>query len=201
LSHPVLLLPWPPNSAEPRRVEWSDYLQDPTIGLIADPTTSQPLPEVISVRIRVLDLPPGDALGGVRIGEIVELPLVDFLTLESDRLQLGRIPWAQRLEFKVLNQPPALKVEDEQDHLSPADFEAIKAFLFDTLAAGPLSELEIIGPAADAGIPPAALREVKERLRIASVRDEDATYPRTLWRLRMSQAFKIKRKGRPGSRR
>lgn len=194
MQYPVLLMPWPPRSAELRRIDWSDYLEEPAVGLIVDPATGKPYGDVITVRLRVLDLPPAGNLEQVQIGQVVEIPLADYLSMESQRIDLGRIPWAQRLEFKVHNQPPAVSLETPATGL-PRDFEAIRAFLFETLQDGPVSELEVIGQAADQGISIPELREVKKRLRIASVRDETAEYPRTLWRLRMSQRYKLQKKG------
>lgn len=194
MQYPVLLMPWPPRRAELRRIDWPDYLEDPTVGLIVDPTTGAPYDDVISVHIRVLDLPPAGNLEDVRIGQVVELPLADYLNMESQRIDLGRIPWAQRLEFRVSNQPPPLHLDDHPKAL-PGDFAAVRSFLFELLQDGPVSELEVIGQAADQGIPIPTLREVKKRLRIASVTDESAEYPRTLWRLRMSQRYKLQKKG------
>ena len=193
-------MPWPPRSAELRRIDWPDYLENPAVGLIVDPATGKPYGDVISVHIRVLDLPPAGNLEDVRIGQVVELPLADYLKMESQRIDLGRIPWAQRLEFKVCNQPPPLTLVDQPQGL-PRDFEAVRSFLFELLQNGPVSELEVIGQAADQGIPIPTLREVKKRLRIASVRDEAAEYPRTLWRLRMSQRYKLQKKGTPDPKR
>ena len=189
-------MPWPPRSAELRRIDWSDYLEDPTAGLIVDPATGKPYPEVIAVRVRVLDRPPGEHLAEVRIGQVVELSLAEYLAMETQRIDLGRIPWAQRLEFKILFQPPALELAKDRPGL-PEEFEAIRSFLFDVLQDGPVSELEVIGQAADLGIPIPALRDAKERLRIATVRDESADYPRTLWRLRMSQRYKLQKRSSP----
>ena len=200
MQYPVLLMPWPPRSAELRRIDWSDYLENPEVGLIVDPATGKPYGDVIKVRLRVLDLPPAGNLEQVRIGQVVEVPLADYLSMESQRIDLGRIPWAQRLEFLVQNQPPPVTLEVPSKGL-PRDFEAIKSFLFETLKDGPVSELEVIGQAADQGISIPELREVKQRLRIASVRDETAEYPRTLWRLRMSQRYKLQKKGAPDPKR
>ena len=200
MQYPVLLMPWPPHSAELRRIDWSDYLEDPTVGLIVDPATGKPFGNLIVVRLRVLDLPPAGHLEDVRIGQIVELPLADFLDMESQRIDLGRIPWAQRLGFRVERRPDPLSSEEQPKGL-PEDFDAVKSFLFETLREGPVSELEIIGQAADLGIPIPTLREVKKRLRIASIQDEEAGYPRTLWRLRMSQRYKLEKKRVPDPRR
>ena len=200
MQYPVLLMPWPPRSAELQRIDWAEYLENPAQGLIVDPDTGRPYEDVISVRIRVLDLPPTGNLESVRIGQIVEVPLADYLSMETQRINLGRITWAPHLAFKVHQQPPALQI-DEPSRGLPENFEAVKAFLFQTLRRGPISELEIIGQAADQGIPIPLLREVKKRLRIASVRDEDAGYPRTLWRLRMSQRYKLEKKSTPDPKR
>jgi hypothetical protein len=189
-------MPWPPRSAELRRIDWSDYLQDPEVGLLMDPATGEPFGNVISVRLRVLDLPPIASLGQVEIGEITEIPLTDYLTAETQRVDLGRIPWAERIEFRVIQQPPPLDLPGRQQG-PPADFERVKKFLFEILEDGPLSELEVIGRAADNGISPATLREIKDRLRIASVKDPTAEYPRTLWRLRMSQSYKLQKRRSP----
>lgn len=196
MQYPVLLMPWPPRSTELRRIDWSDYLQDPEVGLLVDPATGEPFGNVISVRLRVLDLPPIGGLGQVEIGEITEIPLTDYLTAETQRVDLGRIPWAERIEFKVVQQPPPLDLPGRQQGL-PADFERVKKFLFEILENGPLSELEVIGRAADSGISPATLREIKDRLRIASIKDPTAEYPRTLWRLRMSQSYKLQKRRSP----
>ena len=198
--YPVLLLPWPPRNAELRRIDWAEYLQDPTVGLLVDPSTGEPYENVITVKLIVLDRPPTGSLERLFVGEPAEIPLGDFLTAESQRLDLGRVPWAEVLEFKVDQQPPALELQGPRKSL-PADFEAVKKFLFEILESGPLSELEVIGRAADSGIAPAKLREVKDRLRIASVKDPTAEYPRTLWRLRMSQAYKLQKKRSPHARR
>lgn len=193
MKYPVLLMPWPPHSAELRRIDWTEYLQDPSVGLLVDPSTGEPCDNVIHVHLRVIDLPPTESLQSLEVGLQARIPLADFLTAEARRIDLGRGPWAEVLEFEVDQQPPPLDLR-ERAKGPPADFEAIKKFLFDVLSEGPLSELEVIGRAADSGIPPAKLREVKKRLRIASVRDTEAEYPRTLWRLRMSQAFKLRQK-------
>lgn len=186
-------MPWPLRGSELRRIEWREYLADPTVGLLVDPHTGDPYPDVIRVAVRVLDRPPGDPME-VAVGDETELPLSDFLTLESRRADLGRIPWAEPIGFTVAHRPPPVEIEEPRSKLPP-DFEEVRSFLFETLAGGPVSELEVIGQAADRGIPLTTLREVKSRLRIASVRDEDSEYPRTLWRLRMSQAYKLKRRG------
>ena len=193
-------MPWPPRSTELRRIDWTDYVRDPRVGLLVDPATGDPYDDVISVVIRVLDTPPTGALAESEVGEILELPLIDYLSAESQRVDLGRIPWAELLDFKVINQPPPLELQGRRKGL-PQDFEAVKHFLFEVLEQGPVSELEVIGRAADEGISIATLREVKERLRIASLRDPSVDYPRTLWRLRMSQAYKLKRKKSPDPRR
>ena len=196
MQYPVLLMPWPPRSTELRRINWSDYLQDPTVGLLVDPATGDPYGNVVSVRVRVLDHPPIGDLDEMELGEITEMPLADFLTAETQRVDLGRMPWAQLIEFKVIQQPPPLEIADRPKGL-PTDFDRIKNFLFDILEEGPLSELEVIGRAADSGITPTTLRAVKDRLRIASIKDPTAEYPRTLWRLRMSQSYKLQKRRAP----
>lgn len=193
-------MPWPPRSAELRRIEWSDYLRNPGIGILVDPATGEPYGNVISVRVRVLDRPPSGDLDEVLVGEIVEMSLVDYLTAETQRIDLGRIPWSQLIEFRLNNQPPALELQGRRKGL-PEDFDVVKQFLFEILQGGPVSELEVIGRAADQGISIAGLREVKERLRIASVKDPTAEYPRTLWRLRMSQSYKLQKKKSPDTKR
>ncbi len=193
-------MPWPPRSTELRRIEWSDYVQDPSVGLLVDPATGEPYEQVISVLLRILDLPPSLGLEDREVGDLVEIPLIDYLTAESQRVDLGRIPWAELIEYKVENQPPPLEIQNPKPQL-PGNFEQIKSFLFEVLRDGPVSELEVIGRAADSGIAPSSLREVKDRLRIASVRDQDSEYPRTLWRLRMSQAYKLQKKRAPDVRR
>jgi len=189
-------MPWPPRSTELRRINWSDYLQDPTVGLLVDPATGDPYGNVVSVRVRVLDHPPIGDLDEMELSEITEMPLADFLTAETQRVDLGRMPWAQLIEFKVIQQPPPLEIADRPKGL-PTDFDRIKNFLFDILEEGPLSELEVIGRAADSGITPTTLRAVKDRLRIASIKDPTAEYPRTLWRLRMSQSYKLQKRRAP----
>ena len=196
MQYPVLLMPWPPRSTELRRINWSDYLQDPTVGLLVDPATGDPYGNVVSVRVRVLDHPPIGDLDEMELSEITEMPLADFLTAETQRVDLGRMPWAQLIEFKVIQQPPPLEIADRPKGL-PTDFDRIKNFLFDILEEGPLSELEVIGRAADSGITPTTLRAVKDRLRIASIKDPTAEYPRTLWRLRMSQSYKLQKRRAP----
>lgn len=196
MQYPVLLMPWPPRSTELRRIEWSDYLKDPGVGLLVDPGTGEPYDDVISVVVRVTDPPSSGDMESARIGETMEMPLEDFLAAESQRADLGRNPWTEVIEHKVLNQPPPLEVRAPHPGL-PLDFERIKSFLFEVLESGPVSELEIIGRAADSGISPRSLREVKKRLRIASLRDQDTEYPRTLWRLRMSQAYKLRKRKSP----
>ena len=196
MQYPVLLMPWPPRSTELRRINWSDYLQDPTVGLLVDPATGDPYGNVVSVRVRVLDNPPIGDLDEMELSEITEMPLADFLTAETQRVDLGRMPWAQLIEFKVIQQPPPLEIADRPKGL-PTDFDRIKNFLFDILEEGPLSELEVIGRAADSGITPTTLRAVKDRLRIASIKDPTAEYPRTLWRLRMSQSYKLQKRRAP----
>ena len=186
-------MPWPPRSAELRRIEWSEYLRNPGIGILVDPATGEPYGNAISVQVRLLDQPPFRNLEQVPIGEIIEMSLFDYLTAETQRVDLGRIPWSQLIEFRVNSQPPALEIESRKKGL-PKDFETVKKFLFEILADGPVSELEVIGRAADSNISIAGLREVKERLRIASVKDPAAEYPKTLWRLRMSQSYKLQRK-------
>lgn len=200
MQYPVLLLPWPPRRAELRRIDWDDYLADPTVGLIVDPDTGKPYAKVIEVRVRVLDLPPTGHPEDFRIGQVIELPLAEFLNMETQRIDLGRIPWAQRLEFQVVQKPPPLTLDEAPREL-PRDFEAIRSFLFEVLQEGPVSELEVIGRAADLGIPIPDLREAKKRLRIATIKDDAADYPRTLWRLRMSQRYKLQKKRSPDPRR
>jgi hypothetical protein len=146
--------------------------------------------------VRVLDRPPIGSLEQLEVGETTEIPLAEYLTAETQRVDLGRIPWAQLLEFKVVQQPPPLDLPGPRESL-PKDFEGVKKFLFEILENGPLSELEVIGRAADSGISPATLREIKDRLRIASIKDPTAEYPRTLWRLRMSQSYKLQKKRSP----
>ena len=189
-------MPWPPRSTELRRIDWSDYLQDPEIGLLVDPATGEPFGNVITVRVRVLDRPPIGSLEQLEVGETTEIPLAEYLTAETQRVDLGRIPWAQLLEFRVVQQPPPLDLPGPRESL-PKDFEGVKKFLFEILENGPLSELEVIGRAADSGISPATLREIKDRLRIASIKDPTAEYPRTLWRLRMSQSYKLQKQRSP----
>jgi len=186
-------MPWPLRGAELRRIDWQDYLADPTVGLLVDPRTGDPYDEVIRVSIRILDRPPGNAIEAT-IGDETEISLVEFLSLEAQRRDLGRMPWAEWIDFRVVQRPPALELEEAAEDPTPP-FDEVRAFLFEILANGPVSELEVIGRASDRGIPLASLRDVKSRLRIASVRDEDAEYPRTLWRLRMSQAYKLKKRG------
>lgn len=196
LSYPVLLMPWPPRSAELRRIDWSEYLENPRVGLLVDPATGEPYGNVISVCLRVLDRAPTAGLTGLEVGEIVEMPLADYLTAESQRLDLGRTPWAEPIEFKVAHKPAALDLPRPEAKV-PAEFEEVKRFLFQALENGPVSELEVIGRAADSGISPTTLREVKNRLRIASIKDPTSEYPRTLWRLRMSQSYKLQKKRAP----
>ena len=196
MQYPVLLMPWPPRSTELRRIEWSNYLQDPSVGLLVDPATGEPYGNVISVLVRARDLPPAGSLEAVEVGTVLEIALADFLATEAQRLDLGRTPWAELIEYKVENQPPPLEIRDAKPAL-PRDFERIKQFLFEVLEAGPLSELEVIGRAADNGIPPSTLRDVKKRLRIATLQDQDSEYPRTLWRLRMSQSYKLQKSRSP----
>lgn len=196
LQYPVLLMPWPPRSTELRRIEWSHYLQDPAAGLLVDPVTGEPYGNVISVQLRVLEVPPAANLESVEVGAVIEMSLADFLATETQRVDLGRLPWAELIEYRVDHQPPALEVQDRRSDL-PRDFDQVKRFLFEVLEDGPVSELEVIGRAADSGISPRTLRQVKDRLRIASVKDQDAEYPRTLWRLRMSQSYKLQKKRSP----
>lgn len=200
LQYPVLLMPWPPRSHELRRIDWSDYLRNPTVGVLVDPETGEPYDNVITVRARVLDHPPVAGLEQLQVGEIIEICLLDYLAAETQRLDLGRIPWVELIEFNVKNQPPPLELQSPPKGL-PKDFGQVKEFLFRVLEDGPVSELEVIGQADDEGISIATLREVKDRLRIASIRDPDAEYPRTLWRLRMSQSYKLRRRRSPDPRR
>lgn len=193
MQYPVLLMPWPPRSTELRRIEWANYVRDPRVGLLIDPATGDPYDDVISVCIRILDTPAKGNLADVDVGEVLELPLIDYLSAETQRVDLGRIPWAELLEFRVKNQPPPLELQGKRRGLPP-DFDEVKKFLFEVLEKGPVSELEVIGRAADEGISTTTLREVKERLRIASLKDPSVDYPRTLWRLRMSQAYKLKKR-------
>lgn len=196
MKYPVLLMPWPPSSSELRRIDWDEYLENPRIGLLVDPATGEPYETVISVRLRVLDLPPTRNIARLEVGETVEIPLADFLTAESQRVDLGRMPWAEIIAFEVDQKPAALDLQGRKTGL-PADFEEVKKFLFKALEEGPVSELEVIGRAADSGISPTTLREVKNRLRIASIKDPTSEYPRTLWRLRMSQSYKLKQRRAP----
>lgn len=200
MQYPVLLMPWPPRSTELRRIDWPDYIDNPTVGLIVDPATGEPYGDVIKVRVRVLDRPPGHELEDAQVGQLLELPLFDYLTMESQRVDLGRIPWAELLELTVNKKPPPLELQGRRKGL-PKEFEEVRQFLFEVLAEGPVSELEVIGRAADRGISPSALREAKNRLRIASVRDHATDYPRTLWRLRMSQSYKLSKKSTPDPKR
>ena len=125
-------MPWPPRSTELRRIDWSDYLQDPEIGLLVDPATGEPFGNVITVRVRILDRPPIGSLEQVEVGETTEIPLAEYLTAETQRADLGRIPWAQLLEFKVVQQPPPLDLPGPRESL-PKDFEGVKKFLFEIL--------------------------------------------------------------------
>jgi len=194
-------MPWPPRSTELRRIEWSNYIQDPSVGLLVDPATVEPFGNVISVLVKVLDLPPaGSSMGAATVGTTLEMPLADFLATETQRADLGHPPWAELIEYKVENQPPPLEIQDPKPSL-PRDFDRIKRFLFEVLEDGPLSELEVIGRAADNGIPPSTLREVKKRLRIATLTDQASEYPRTLWRLRMSQSYKLQKSKSPDAKR
>lgn len=196
LQYPVLLMPWPPRSTELRRVEWSEYAKNPAVGLLVDPSTGEPYEDLVIVVVRLLDHPPGLDLHPNQVGDVLEMSLVDFLTAETQRIDLGRIPWAELLEYRIEKRPPALEIQERKTSL-PGNFDEIKRFLFEILEQGPVSELEVIGRAADSGIPPNTLRQVKDRLRIASVRDQDSEYPRMLWRLRMSQAYKLQKKRAP----
>ena len=196
MQYPVLLMPWPPRSTELRRIEWSDYLQDPSVGLLVDPATGEPYGNVITIEVRVVDQPPSSTSQKAEIGDILEVSLADFLAAETQRVDLGREAWAEVIEYKVANQPPPLEVRAPNPEL-PRDFDRIKRFLFEVLENGPISELEVIGRAADNGISPGSLRDVKKRLRIASLKDPAAEYPRTLWRLRMSQAYKLQKRRAP----
>ena len=200
MKYPVLLMPWPGGQPELRRIEWAEYVQDPTVGLLVDPSTGEPYGNVITVRLQVLETPPTVDLQRLEVGLPATIPLAEFLDAESRRLDLGRPPWAEVVEFAIDHQPRPLDLQGHRKGL-PADFEAIKKFLYEVLSDGPHSELEVIGRAADQGIAPARLRAVKERWRIASVQDPDSEYPRTLWRLRMSQAYKLQKKRSPNARR
>ena len=200
MKYPVLLMPWPSGQPELRRIDWDEYLRDPTVGLLVDPATGEPYGNVITVRLQVSEVPPTADLQRLEVGLPATIPLAEFLDAEARRLDLGRRPWAEVVDFSIDHQPPPLDLEDGRKGL-PDDFEAIKEFLYEVLSDGPHSELEVIGRAADQGIAPARLRAVKERLRIASVKDLESGYPRTLWRLRMSQAYKLKKKRSPNARR
>lgn len=192
-------MPWPPRSTELRRIDWSEYLRNPRIGVLVDPETGEPFGDVITVRARVLDQPPIASLDHASIGEVVEISLLDYLTAETHRIDLGRIPWVELIEFRVKNQPPPLELQKPRKGL-PKNFDEVKQFLYEVLEDGPVSELEVIGRAADNEIPISTLREVKERLRIASIKDPNTEYPRTLWRLRMSQSYKLQKRRAPDAR-
>ena len=168
------------SALDPGQIEIVDAVGGGVVPLVADNTN-------------VLGDQSSAAVAELGIGETVKVSLADFLTAESQRVDLGRMPWAEVIAFEVDQKPAALDLQGRKTGL-PADFEEVKKFLFQVLESGPVSELEVIGRAADSGISPANLREVKNRLRIASIKDPTSEYPRTLWRLRMSQSYKLKKK-------
>ena len=181
-------MPWPQHSAELRLIEWDDYVGDPSVGLILDPETGQPYYGLISVRVEVLDCPPGSELEPSDIGLEIEIQLLAFLTLESQRRDVGRLPWARLVHYEVKNQPPPHEMELPAA-LSDTEFSKVQDFLLDALAEGPVAERRVVAEAAAHGISAEALAEVKGRLRIASVRDLNEENPETFWRLRMAQSY------------
>ena len=191
-------MPWPQHGAELRLIEWDDYVKDPSVGLILDPETGQPYYGLIAVRVEVLDCPPGSELEALNIGEDIEIPLIEYLTLESQRRDVGRLPWARLLHYVVKNQPPAHEMEVSED-LSEAEFQKVQDFLLEALAEGPVVERGVVAQAAERGISAAVLAEVKDRLRIASVRDQNEENPETFWRLRMAQSYVLQKTKRPES--
>lgn len=193
MRYPVLLLPWPLHGAEPRLIEWTDYIEDPSVGLIVDPNTGQPYPGLVSVRVELLDCPAGSTLEAADIGEQITIPLIEYLTLESRRRDLGRLPWARLLQYVVEERPPAHPTQGTRD-VSEAELRKAQDFLLEALADGPMPKERVLAHAAEQGISSNAVLVVKDRLRIASARDQNTEHPQTFWRLRMAQSYILQKK-------
>lgn len=185
-------MPWPQHSAELRLIDWDDYVGDPSVGLIVDPDTGQPYYGLIAVRVEILACPPGSEIEPLDIGKEIEIPLIEYLTLESQRRDVGRLPWARLLHYEVKNRPPAHEMEPAAE-LTEVEFEEVRSFLLAALADGPVAERKVFSQAAERGIPARMLVEVKDRLRIASVRDLNEENPETFWRLRMAQSYILRK--------
>ncbi|MEJ2086536.1 MAG: hypothetical protein P8Y44_12805 [Acidobacteriota bacterium] len=192
MEHAVLVTPWPQRRAEMRLVEWADYERDPTVGLAVDPETGEPYGDVIRVEVELLDYietPPG----GVRLSdERVELTLRDYLTYESRRRDLSLDPWARSVRFEVLRVPPAVTV-DPEGSTATGSYSRVRDFIFEQLSEGPVLRSEIVSKAAEVGISESSLETARARLRLAQFREEGSEDSEILWRLRMSQAYSLKR--------
>ena len=192
MRHPVLVMPWPGRRAEMRLIDWEEYIQSPLIGLVVDPERGEPYGDVVKVEVELRDYietPPG----GRRLSdEIVEMPLRDYLTYESRRQDLGLEPWVRTVRFEFLRQPPPVSLSPNGNTVADA-YPEVRDFIREILTAGPVLRSEIISKAAELGISESALETARARLRIAQFRQEGSDDAAILWRLRMSQAYTLKR--------
>ena len=192
MEHAVLVVRWPGRRTEMRLFEWEEYVGDPLVGLVVDPESGEPYGDVIRVQVELLDYietPPG----GSRISdEVVQLSLRDYLTYESRRRDLSLAPWARSVQFQIQRVPPAVSVSPGGSAVVDS-YPQVRDFLFEILAEGPVLKSQIVARAAELGISESALETARARLRIAQFIQEGSEDTEVFWRLRMSQAYSLKR--------